>query len=229
MRITRTAWLNSIALALGLNLGLLAPAHAAATLGQNLIVNGDAEAGTAGWTGFDGYDTFQSVDYGNNWVKPTQPGPADRGLKMFAGVGAQSAGFQTLALGDLGTQPLQYELSGWLGGWLEQQDNALLYVSFLDITGHEIGFAAIGPVMPGDRDNQTGLFYRESAGLLPAGVSQVMFSLSVERLSGGDSDGYADNLSFVLTAAPVPEAGSMAYVLAGLGVAATLVRRRQPA
>lgn len=227
MRITHTALHYAAALALSLGLGALAPVHAAATLGQNLIVNGDAEAGTAGWTGFDGYDTFQSVDYGNNWVKPSEPGPADRGLKMFAGVGAQSAGFQTLELGDLGGAPLRYELSGWLGGWLEQQDNALLYVSFLDVTGHEIGFAAIGPVMPGDRNNQTGLFYRESAGLLPAGVSSLMFSLSVERLSGGDSDGYADNLSFVLT--PVPEAGSVAYLLAGLGVAVTLNRRRQRA
>lgn len=223
MRITRTPWLAAALLALSLS------AQAQVSLGQNLIVNGDAEAGTTGWTGFDGYDRFQAVDYGDNWVKPTQPGPLERGSKMFAGVGAQSAGFQTVALGDLGTAPLQYQLSGWLGGWLAQQDNALLYVSFLDITDHEIGHAVIGPLMPQDRGNETGLFYRDSTGLLPQGVNRVMFSLSMERLSGGDNDGYADNLSFVLTAAPVPEASSWGYALTGLGVIALVAGTRRRA
>ena len=217
----RTPWLLATLMTLSL------AAHAQADLGRNLIVNGDAEAGTAGWTGFDGYDLVQAVDYGNNWVKPGEPGPQDRGLKMFAGVGAQSAAYQTMTLGDLGTGPVQYALSGWLGGWLAQDDNALLYVSFLDVTGHEIGHAAIGPVTPADRGNQTGLFYRESEGLLPVGTAQVMFSLSMERLSGGDNDGYADNLSFVLSAAPVPEADAMLYALAGLGVAGWMAKARR--
>jgi hypothetical protein len=65
--------------------------------GSNLIINGDAEAGVSGWTGFDGSDLFQSVSYGNNWVKPSEPGPVDRGAKMFAGQSSVlSAGYQTL-------------------------------------------------------------------------------------------------------------------------------------
>lgn len=202
-------------------------AQAAATLGSNLIVNGDAESGTAGWELFDGHDLFQSVSYGSNWVLPTQPGPADRGSKMFAGVGAQSAGYQLVELGSLSGQPLQYSLSGWLGGWLAQQDNALLYVSFLDSTSTEIGHAALGPLMPADRNNQSGLFFREDSGLLPVGTMSVMFSLSMERLSGGDNDGYADNLSFVLQAAPVPEPSEHLLALAGLGVmgVASVMRR----
>ena len=54
----------------------------AQTLGENLIVNGDAESGITGWTIFDGYSPIQSVAYGDNWVKPTQPGPVDRGLDV---------------------------------------------------------------------------------------------------------------------------------------------------
>ncbi|MFT3859459.1 MAG: hypothetical protein QM742_18825 [Aquabacterium sp.] len=53
-----------------------------------------------------------------------------------------------------------------------------------------------------------------------------MFSLSMERLSGGDNDGYADNLSFVLQAAPVPEAPSALLTLAGLSVAGLLTAAR---
>ncbi len=151
-------------------------ANAQATLGSNLIVNGDAEQRVAGWTGFDGYSMFQSVEYGNNWVLPTQPGPVNRGAMMFAGLTGQAAGFQTLSLGDLAGQPLHFELSGYLGGWLAQGDNALLYVSFLDAQDNEIGHAVIGPVTPADRGNQTGLFLRTASGELPAATASLMFS-----------------------------------------------------
>lgn len=212
-------------LALGL-LALALSAQAQATLGTNLIVNGDAENGAAGWTGFDGYALFQSVDYGSNWVLPSQPGPADRGSKMFTGVGGQSAGFQTLSLDAFAGQPLRYDLGGWLGGWSSQGDNALLYVSFLDVQDNEVGHAVIGPVTPDDRANQTGLFYRSASGVLPAGTASLMFSLSMERQGGGDNDGYADNLSFVVSS--VPEGSTWAYTLAGLGLLGVVgVRRRR--
>lgn len=211
-------------LALGL-LALALSVQAQATLGSNLIVNGDAEAGATGWTGFDGYSLFQSVNYGSNWVLPTQPGPADRGGSMFAGVGAQAAGFQTLALGALAGQALHYDLSGWLGGWQAQGDNALLYVSFLDAADNEIGHAVIGPVRPADRGNQTGLFFQSTSGELPANTATLMFSLSMERLGGGDNDGYADNLSFVISS--VPEPSRWAYALIGLGVLGGLLNRRR--
>lgn len=211
-------------LALGL-LSLCLGAQAQATLGSNLILNGDAEAGTAGWTGFDGYALFQSVDYGPNWVQPSQPGPLDRGRKMFTGVGAQAAGFQTLALGELAGQPLRYDLRGYLGGWAAQGDNALLYVSFLDGAGNEIGHADIGPVLPADRGEQTGLFLRTASGALPASTASLMFSLSMERQGGGDNDGYADNLSFVVSS--VPEGSTLAYALVGLALLSGVLARRR--
>jgi len=211
-------------LALGL-LTLSLAAQAQATLGANLIVNGGAENGVTGWTGFDGYSMFQSVDYGSNWVLPTQPGPVDRGLKMFTGLTAQAAGFQTIDLGALAGQALHYDLTGWLGGWASQGDNALLYVSFLDTLGNEIGSASIGPVTPADRNNQTGLFYRSAAGDLPVGTASLMFSLSMERQGGGDNDGYADNLSFVVSS--VPEGSTLFYTLAGLGLLGSVLARRR--
>ena len=199
--------------------------QAQAVLGSNLIVNGDAESGVAGWTGFDGYSMFQAVDYGSNWVLPTQPGPAERGSKMFTGLTARAAGFQTLALGALAGQALHYELSGYLGGWAAQGDNALFYVSFLDAQDSEIGHAVIGPVTPADRGSQTGLFLRSAFGELPADTASLMFSLSMERPGSGDNDGYADNLSFVVSS--VPEGSTLAYALAGLALLAGVLARRQ--
>ena len=205
-------------------------AQAQLNFGQNLIVNGDAENGTTGWTVFDGYQNIQSVSYGSNWVLPTEPGPSNRGLQMFAGLGARAAAYQTLdlsGLGDLGSQTVQYDLTGWLGGWQSQGDNALLYVSFLDAFGNEIGHADIGPVTAADRGNKTGLLLRQNTGLLPTGTTSLMFSLSMERLVSSDNDGYADNLSFVLTTTPVPEASTLAYALMGIGLLSAAARRRR--
>jgi len=189
-------------------LAVAAAAQATPTYGSNLIVNGDAEDGTAGWSSYSSWSPIQAVDYGNNWVRPDQPGPVDRGLKMFTGTGAAAVGYQEVDFGMGLTVPVAFELSGWLGGWLAQADNALFYVQFLDA----------------DRGNATGLFYRESEGWLPTGTSRVAFWLSMERAGGGDNDGYADKLSFVLAApSTVPEPSSMALLSLGL---VPLLRRR---
>ncbi|WP_332877163.1 PEP-CTERM sorting domain-containing protein [Massilia sp. S19_KUP03_FR1] len=198
--------------------------------GQNLIVNGDAEAGVSGWTGYPDYSMVQSVDYGSNWVLPTQPGPVDRGNKMFAGLGQYAVGYQSLDLNKPMTPNISYSLSGWLGGWTDQGDNALFYVQFLDESNNEIGSAAIGPVTPDDRNNQTGLYYRESGGFMPDGTRTLSFWLSMERLVSSDNDGYADNLSFILSerASEVPEPGMASVFMLGFGMLGWARRRRTP-
>lgn len=204
--------------------------QAAVIYGSNLVVNGDAEAGTTGWTGYAGYGMIQSVGYGSNWVLPTQPGPADRGNHLFAGLGQYAAAYQTLDFGATTTQATAFSLSGWLGGWADQGDNAVFYVQFLDDAGMEIGGAALGPVTPQDRDGQTGLWYRAAEGLVPTGTRALSFWLSMERLASTDNDGYADNLSFVLRApaADVPEPGVAATFALGLGMLGWARRRRKP-
>ena len=210
-------------------LAVMCGSQAAVVHGDNLVVNGDAEAGTAGWTGYADYNMFQSVNYGSNWVLPTQPGPVDRGARMFAGLGQYAAAYQTLDFGTATAQDMAYSLTGWLGGWSNQGDNALFYVQFLDELDNEIGGSALGPVTPQDRDNQTGLFYRESEGFMPAGTRKLSFWLSMERLVSGDNDGYADNLSFILEApaGEVPEPGTASVFLLGAGVLAWGRRRRK--
>jgi hypothetical protein len=210
---------------------LVAAAFAqAAGPGDNLIVNGDAEAGMAGWTAFGGVDLFSAVAYGPNWVQSFQPGPEERGLNLFVGgsgvayvAAYQLADLSAFAAAELGSGQLGYSLQGWLGGWLEQSDNAQLTVQFLDTQSAIVGTAVLGPAMPQDRGNETGLFFFSTAGQVPVGTSAIQFVLEMARTSGGDNDGYADNLSFTL--APVPEPAPAALLLAGLGVL-TLLRRR---
>jgi hypothetical protein len=203
--------------------------QAAVIYGQNLVVNGDAEAGMNGWTGYPDYNMVQSVNYGSNWVLPSQPGPANRGSSMFAGLGQYAVGFQTLDLNMSTVRNISYSLSGWLGGWADQGDNALFYVQFLDESDNELGNSALGPVTPADRGNQTGLYYREAAGFVPTGTRKLSFWLSMERLVSGDNDGYADNLSFVLLEPinEVPEPGVASLFLLGFGMLGWARRRRK--
>jgi len=217
--------------AAALTLSLCALGAQAAGFGSNLIVNGDAEAGVSGWTGFDGTDLFQSVNYGSNWVKPSEPGPVNRGSKMFAGQSSPySAGFQTVDVGSLtgsfASGKASFDLSGFLGGWTNQGDNAVLQVSFLDASSQALSTVDLGPVTPADRGNKTGLLFRSTSGFVPVNTAKIEFILSMERLNSNDNDGYADNLSLVLNTAPVPEPGTYALMALGLGLLVAVKRRQ---
>ena len=85
--------------------------------------------------------------------------------------------------------------------------------------------ASIGPVTNVDRANATGLQFREATGEIPIGTETVHFTLNMSRLAGSYNDGYADNLSFVLS--PVPEPETYAMFMAGLGLMGFLARRRK--
>lgn len=225
--------MKPILTALSCALACLAFNAQALSFGENLIVNGDAEAGTTGWTVLSGTSLFASEDYGSNWVLPTEPGPVNRGAKLFVGGSGVplAGGWQSVSLQDqvaaISSGQAGYQLSGWLGGWTNQGDNALLYVSFLDASNTEIGHAMLGPTTAAGRNNTTGLYLLDASGVLPTATRSVVFSLSMERLNGGDNDGYADNLSFSLV--PVPEPETWALMLSGLAGVATLARRRRSA
>lgn len=197
-----------------------ASGQASRLFGGNLIVNGGADAGAAsdgfssvpipGWT-INGPLTVVAYDTPDPDGLPpfptsTGPGPDDRGANFFAGGpdnGSSSASqvvsvAAAASLIDAGA--VRYDLSGYLGGWTDQEDSAVLRIAFKQ-GSTVLGWAEIGPVTAADRANETGLLGRSTSGLVPTGTRQIVVTLVMTKQEGvgAYNDGYADSLSLVLT------------------------------
>ncbi len=217
----------------------------AATFGDNLVVNGDAELSTGGngdpigpVTGFTTTGEFTVVAYATGGGYPTaaDPGPANRGLNFFSGGSdaSDSTGTQAIDV-STGSSAIDggsstFDLSAWLGGFASQEDHATITLTFLDDSGAAIGPGAVlGPVTATDRNDLTGLLFRETTGFVPAGTRTIDLTLDMLKFTGFADDGYADNVSLVLNAggvSAVPETGSLALCLAGLGLVGLASKRR---
>jgi hypothetical protein len=202
--------------------------------GTNLIVNGDAESGVGstdggvvssipGWTPSG---TFTVVQYnsGGGFPGNSDPGPANRGSNFFAGgPGAGNAsGSQMIDVSSGATRinagNTSFDLTGYLGGFSDQRDNAVLTATFFGATGGPLGSAVIGPVTNDQRNDQTGLLFQELTGIVPVGTVEIGINLEMNHLDGDYNDGYADNLSLVLGTAAVPVPEPTGLALAGLAV-----------
>ena len=151
----------------------------------------------------------------------TDPGPPDRGVNMFSGGPIPNPSLpDTIAQGDqilhvsnqaalIDTGMVAFTLSGWLGGYFDQRDNALFSAIFEDGGGNMISTSTIGPVTLADRTNssgvpQTELLFRSTFGDIPAGTREIDFRITMNGIDGGQNDGYADSLSFIATNQPFP-------------------------
>ena len=212
------------------------PVLAETIFGSNLIINGYAEAGPGsptggvvrsipGWTSSGNFTAVQygAVEPGGAFPTPTDPGPEDRGSNFFAGGpnNASSAASQhidvSIGAGTIDGVGATFNLSGFLGGFENQRDNAVLTAIFLSSGNAILGNAMIGPVSNSDRQNASGLLYREMTSVVPFGTRSISISLQMTRLDGAYNDAYADNLSLVLKA--VPEPASMVLCEFGLSTA----------
>jgi hypothetical protein len=222
-----------VSAAVVLAIGASSGAASAAPLGTNLLLNGDAEAGAGSASGNDVVpipdwtttSNFTVVQYG----APAFPTPdvataIGGGANFFAG--GQSTAFssasQTLDVSDLAAiidaGGASVALSGFLGGFDGQDDNMTVTATFLSSTSDPLGVVSIGPVTEPDRKNATTLLFRTISAAIPEGARSIIVEMDATRLQGSYDDGYADNLSLVVSGGvpAVPEPATMTLLLAGL-------------
>jgi hypothetical protein len=215
------------AVAAALLSGSAAPAGAATS--PNLILNGNAEAGpgTTNNTSVPVPDwkvpsggTFTAVQWGSNGgPTATDPGPPDRAVNYFAGgcitactgipysQNAVEKATQNISLSayvtKIKTGTVTFTSSGWFGGFLAQDDHAVLKIKWKDAHGAVIGSAtSVGGVLAADRGNATGLLFRTKSAAVPAAARsakvQIICTKGAPTTNNWYNDGYADDLSLVL-------------------------------
>jgi hypothetical protein len=148
---------------------------------------------------------FTAVQYGApEFPDKHTPGPKHRGKNFFAGgqTGNTSGATQTVSLKNyahlISSGKAVFDLSGYLGGFSTQGDNARLTVTWVSASGTHLGHTTIGPVTERQRKGLTKLLHRAKSGAVPKGAATAVISLRMIRTDGAYVDGYADNLSLTI-------------------------------
>lgn len=195
-------------------LAMVVPFASGAT-GVNLIANPGFDAAPGG-TGYEeilppgwtagGNPTVVRWDVGKGFPMVSDPGPPDRGAN-FASGGRDSSPTSLTQDIDLtpdaaliGSGTVSFELSGYLGGYSSQNDYASLGVQFLAPDFSVLGGASVDGPLAGERQNQTGLLPKSVGDSVPQQTRTARITITFTRAAGTYNDGYADSLSFVLTA-----------------------------
>jgi hypothetical protein len=186
---------------------------APARISQNLILNPGAEIvvgeiGLANWSLLEELPLPRLFFYDDEGgaPSPTGPGPEDRGIQLFAGGDNGTSGMsQTVAVDPAWQQAVnegrvKFRLTAFLGGTLDQADNATVRLTFVDDDTQTLGQISLPPVTPLERDNKTGLFPVEVADYVPARTVRMFVDVIFNHVEDdGFNDGYADNLELVLS------------------------------
>ena len=183
----------------------------AAPYGVNLLVNGNAESGPAstggpvasipGWTVTGGATV---VTYGAPGGFPTSsdPGPPDRLNAFFAGGNTASSSLaQSVDVSangsDIDTGQVVCDIEAWLGGYLNDDDSAVLVVNFMQDASTDLGGSVTLTATSSDRGMVTSFISGYPVVTVPIKTRLIKLTLSMTRASNGGAynDGYADSLS----------------------------------
>lgn len=226
-----------------LTAGLIAPGAHAVIPESNLVGNAGAEDGqgatdtstVAPPPGWASSPTFTAVAYGTSgFPTPEDSAALGGGVNFFAGGNsAVATGTQVVdisaAAAEIDARGVVATLSAQLGGFSSQPDSATVSAAFADAAGASLGEFTVGPVTAADRGGVTGLQPRSGFVGVPAGARTVVVTLTHTRQSGTYNDGYADNVSLVLSAgsAPPPAGGTIGGPTAGPPVRGESVQLRE--
>jgi Hint domain len=187
-------------------------------LNTNLLLNPDAEAGGGSVDGnfvetipdWTTGGNFTVVEYGGTGGFPTaaQAAPIDGGSNFFAGGpnSSTSSASQIVSFSDLASSinagGIAATLSGYLGGYLNQDDQMALTVTWYDSLADVLGSFTLPIINAAARGDTMSLQYVSGTVVVPVGAVSAKVEMDATRYSGSYNDGYADNLSLSFSAIP---------------------------
>ena len=185
----------------------------AVSYGVNLLVNGNAEDGPAspaggpvevpGWI-TSGAFTVVPYDAPADYPSLSQAPPDGRKQFFTGGLSGISTATQAIDVsanaGEIDAGQVTCDISAWLGGYSDQDDDARFTVDFRNDAATGLKKITLGPVTALERANQTGFKFRRSSVVVPAQTRSIQAGLVLTRKTnaGQFDDGYADNLSIIL-------------------------------
>jgi uncharacterized repeat protein (TIGR01451 family) len=184
------------------------------TYGTNLVQNPGAE-------NYDGTADGFNIITPKNWSAAADPTVAryrrDYGTEIgirkpaFGGDAFFTGGpdtqttdfFQTIDLSsvaaDVDAGHVNFALSGQLGGFLFNEDNANVFVTFETADKSLLSRVDTGSVSASDRNDKTELLTRSTHGAVPASTRFALVQIHFKRdANSGYNDGFADNIALVL-------------------------------
>ncbi|CAF1249048.1 unnamed protein product [Adineta steineri] len=182
----------------------------------NLVTNGDAETGSCqvsggvtspvGWN-YNGPIT--QVIYNNptsGCMASSDPGPSDRGQCYFYGQQSTSTSmWQTINLINevspllIDNQSVKFNLSAWIGGYINQDDTAVVSVTFNDANNTMTGnITSIGPVYAVDRSSITSFIFQQANDFVPIGARAMTVFVTLTRSQGAGNQGSVDDIAVIL-------------------------------
>lgn len=179
--------------------------HAQGVFGTNLIVNGDAESGTAGTAttvvssipGWTRTGTANVLPYGlTGFVLLTDPAPKDHGFQYFentyAGIGSTATLTQNIDISSgaasISGGNIKFTASGYLGTSSSNSPYPQVVFAFKNAGGQTFSTTTLGPA-----GAELGMSLQQQIGLVPSGAAQVTVTLTLPLGSA------ADSLSLVLS------------------------------
>ena len=186
-----------------------APNAFAATTSANLILDGDANAGycTTDWTAATTVPGWKVVSGSPDVVCSSAgsfgyPAGATADPAFFApgnqgdGSVAQTVDVSSAASA-IDAGGVNFNLSGWLGGWTTYSGYTDVSVEFLDSAGAQLGAAASLPtVTESQRGGKTEFLARSTSGAVPTGTRSILVQLAF--VDSSSEAGYAEHLSLTL-------------------------------
>lgn len=143
----------------------------------------------------------------SNAQSPASYPPARTSKRVFWGgtnpdggiAGVATTATQTIDLTSLNGDGQHFRLSGLLGGYATQSDNAVVTATFQDTQGKALDVASIGPVTAGQRGSVSSLVPQAWYGTVPAGAAKVVITIKMTAVSSGnDNNGEADDLNLTI-------------------------------